>query len=191
MNFEYSEAINPYLVEAKFDKAIQFATSKLAAVPTSPFHSVLSKSMLSQADSLCLWIDNFYNNLISNSLIQALYFELAEFDINTDVWGIEGFAYAQDGGLEDPEWLADVEEELIITDAFVISGYEDLQQAFEEDADNWEEAKDWCEQLIIAQYMQLVYVAHHKAQNRNLPWAKIPVYCTEHGYDFILRFTGS
>ncbi|UOG76520.1 hypothetical protein MTX78_07945 [Hymenobacter tibetensis] len=191
MNFEYSEAINPYLEEAKFDQAIQFAKSKLAAVPASPFHSVLDKSMLSLADGLCSWIDDFYNAIASNSSIQALYFELTEFDINTEVWSIEGFAYAQDGGLEDPEWLTDIAEDWIATPAFVITGYEELQQAFEEDADDEEEAKDWCEQLVIAQYMQLVYIAHQRARTQNLPWAKISVYYTEHGYDFILRSAGS
>lgn len=188
MNFEFAEAINAYLERSEFSQAIQLAETKLAALTSSPFHPILGKTLLDQTDSLCLWIDNFYTTTATNFSVQALYFEITEFDVNTDVWSIDGFAYAEDGGLEDTEWLADVEEEAISDDAFVVQGYEEVQQAFEEeDLDESQDARDWCEQLIIARYMQLIDAAHRKARERNLAWATLPIYCTEHGYDFIVR----
>lgn len=190
MNFEFGEVINPYLEKAEFDQAIQLAESKLAAIPTTPFHTIISKSLLAQASSFCLWIDAFHKANSEAFPIKALYFEMTEFDINTDEWSIDGFGYPEDGGSEDIEWLASSDELAISESAFILKDCEILQEAFEEneaDSGDEQDAQDWCEQIIIARYMQLVHAAHQLAKEKKLPWALLPVYCTEHGYDFIIR----
>jgi hypothetical protein len=190
MNFEFGEAINPYLEKAEFNKAIKLAENKLAAIPATPFHDIIGKSFLSQASNLSLWIDNFYKASTEDFLIKALYFEMTEFDINTDEWSIDGFAYPEDGGLEDTEWLAEFEGVAVSEGAFILKGFETLQVAFENaelDSDDEQNARDWCEQLIIARYMQLIHAAHQHAKEKDFAWSLIPVYCTEHAYDFIVK----
>lgn len=190
MNFKFSEVLNPYLEKAEFDQAIQIAENELTAISATPFHAIIGKSLLIQAPSLSLWINDFYKAGSEAFPIRALYFEMIEFDINTDEWSIDGLAYPEDGGLEDTEWLADSDEVAVSESTFIIEDCESLQEAFEDDeldSNDQQNARDWCEQLIIARYMQLVHAAHQYAKEKAFAWSLIPVYCTEHGYDFIIR----
>ena len=114
-----------------------------------------------------------------------------EFDINTDIWYIDGFSYDKDGGLDldDMEWLADVTGDRMTSKKFTLKGFEKLQNAFENiepDNENLQDTRDWSEQIIIVRFMELMRKAHLKAKEKNLSWAKIPIYFTEHSYDFIL-----
>jgi hypothetical protein len=127
-----------------------------------------------------------------------MYFEMNEFDINTDVWYIDGIAYKEDGGvdLDDMEWLSDCTRDVITTKEFVLTGYEKFQYLFEtieekEENDEWtdemQEARDWCELIIISRFMELMKNAHETAKVRKLDWGNIPIYFTEHAYDFIVK----
>jgi hypothetical protein len=82
---------------------------------------------------------------------------LNEFDINTELWYIDCFAYSDDGGLnlDDMEWLCDFEadSQSITETVFPIKGYETLQNAFqtvETETNDSQNARDWSEQIIIA-----------------------------------------
>lgn len=187
MNFEFAEIVNSYLMRGEFTQAIQLAEKRLATISPSPFHEIIDQSLLGHTDELCRWINDFYHSVAASQPVQALYFELTEFDINTDEWGLDGFAYLKDFGLEETDWLSDYSA--ASEGAFVIKGYELLQEAFAEiepDSEGLQDAQDWCEQLIIVRYMQLIQTAHQQAQRQGLVWATLPVYCTEHGYDFVL-----
>lgn len=64
-----------------------------------------------------------------------------------------------------------------------MDGYEKLQDAFENvdlDTENLQNARDWCEQIVIARFMELMTWAHRKAKEQNLNWGNIPIYFTEH-----------
>lgn len=194
MNFEFSEAVNPHLKRGHFAEAVRIAESSLSALPASPFHTIIGRPLLNQADRLCSWIDEFYTAVGGNHPIAALYFELTEFDINTDVWCIDGFAYTQDEGLDDLEWLSEPSAGHTADLPFIVTGYEALQQAFEEvesDSDELQDAQDWSEQLVIIRYMELIHAAHKLAQQKELAWSRLPLYCTEHGYDFVTMSTNN
>ena len=192
MNFAFAEQINPDLEKLDFDKAIKIAEAELKKISTTDFHSVLGQSMISQADSLVNWIDNYYKSTSKKIDIKALYFEMNEFDINTDTWYIDGFCYNKDGGLDldDMEWLCDVTKDTMASKEFVLVGFEKLQNAFENielNNDELQNARDWSEQIVIARFMELMRTAHLKAKEKDLLWATIPLYFTEHSYDFILK----
>jgi hypothetical protein len=192
MNFEFAQQINPLLEKLDFSKAIEIAETALNKIPPTEFHLVLGQSFISQADSLAIWVDNFHQTISKKMDIKALYFEINEFDINTDIWYIDGFSYDKDGGfdLDDMEWLCDFTRDKMTTEEFVLTGFEKLQTAFENielDNDNLQNSRDWCEQIIIARFMELMRTAHLKAKEKNLAWATIPIYFTEHSYDFILK----
>lgn len=194
MNIDFALRINPSLEKLEFEKAIAIGESALKRIPETPFHAILDKSLLAQAAEVSEWVEEFFNSFNKNANIKALYFELNEFDINTDVWYIEAFAYTKDGGLNilDMEWLTQYERTEIGADdsLFQIDGLEQLQQAFEtvELSDYaLQNARDWCEQLVLARFMELMRAAHLNAAERDYEWANCPIYFTEHSYDFIVR----
>lgn len=196
MNFKFCEKINPSLEKLDFQNAIKIAETALRKIPDSAFHSILDKSLIDQAYEFAEWIDIFYEKASKKMEIKALYFEMNEFDINTESWYIDSFAYKQDGGLdeEDMEWLCDFEtdSEKETETVFEIEGYEKLQNAFENielTTKNLQNARDWCEQIIIARFMELMRTTHLIAKTKNLNWANIPFYFTEHSYDFIVKST--
>ncbi|SDX37807.1 hypothetical protein [Hymenobacter psychrophilus] len=187
VNFEFAKLLNSYLLRGEIAQAIELAENQLAAIPLSPFHQIAGRSLLDQTHTLCHWADEFHRSVDVNQPVKALYFELTEFDVNTDEWAIDGFAYTADYGLATAEdWLPDYCA--ASENALILEGYESLQEAFEEleiESDDLQNARDWCEQLIIARYMQLLQAARTEAKRQGLAWAALPAYCTEHGYDFI------
>jgi len=194
MKFEFATQINPFLEVLDFAKALEIAESSLKKIPVTDFHSILGKSLLHHTDDLTAWIDDFHKIMSKKIEVKALYFEMIEFDINFKIWDIDGFAYTVDGGLDinDMEWLVDFTKATTTSEAFILKGYEQLQSAFADIGttdENLKDSKDWCEQIIIARFMQLMRAAHVKAKEKNLAWAKTPIYFTEHAYDFIVRST--
>ena len=158
MNFEFAGQINPYLAELNFDQAINIAETELRNLPTTVFHSVVGKPLTNQADGLANWTNKFYQQASKHIDIKALYFELNEFDINTDSWYIDGFSYDKDGGLnlDDMDWLSDFTRDRMTSEEFILTGFEKLQFAFESlelDDDDLQYARDWSEQIIIARFM--------------------------------------
>lgn len=194
MNFDFAKRINPYLEKLDFESAIAIGEIELQKIPNTEFHSVIGKSLTEQAETLATWVDNFFNIASEKIDIKALYFEMNEFDINTDTWYINSFAFSRNGGLdlEDMEWLCDFEtdSESETESIFEIEGLQKLQNAFETielDTDNLQNARDWCEQIIIARFMELMRTAHLTATQKDYSWAKIPIYFTEHSYDFVVK----
>ena len=194
MNFDFAEQINPDLEKLDFKKAISTGETELQKLPTTAFHSKIGKTLTGQAESLAVWVDNFYKIASKKLDIKSLYFEMNEFDINTDAWYIDCFAFSQDGGLdlEDMEWLCNFEtdSQTETETIFQIEGLEELQTAFETtelNTDNLQDSRDWCEQIIIARYMELMRTAHLTAKQEGYPWAKTPIYFTEHSYDFVVK----
>lgn len=194
MNFDFAEQINSDLEKLDFKKAISLGETELQRLPSTDFHTIIGKTLTQQAESLSDWVDYFYQIASKKLDIKSLYFEMNEFDINTEVWYIDGFAFSQDGGLdlEDMEWLCDFEtdSQTETETVFQIEGLEKLQTAFESielDTDELQNARDWCEQLIIGRFMELMHKAHLTAKHKGYSWAKIPIYFTEHSYDFVVK----
>lgn len=198
MNFDFAEQINSDLENLDFEKAINKAEKELVKISKTEFHEIIGKSFTNSIDNLVLWIDNFYKEISKKIEIKSMYFEMNEFDINTDVWYIDGIAYKEDGGLDldDMEWLSDCKRDVMTTKEFVLTGFENLQDYFEtieekEENDEWtdemQDARDWCEQIIISRFMELMKKAHETAKQRKLDWGNIPIYFTEHAYDFIVK----
>lgn len=198
MNFDFAEHINSDLENLDFEKAINLAEKELSEITKAEFHDIIGKAFSNPIDDLVNWIDRFYKEISKKIEIKTMYFEMNEFDINTDVWYIDGIAYKEDGGLdlEDMEWLSDCKRDVMTTKEFVLTGFEKFQALFEtieekEENDEWtdemQDARDWCEQIIISRFMELMKNAHETAKQRKLDWGNIPIYFTEHAYDFIVK----
>lgn len=190
MNFDFAEEVNPLIEKHDFAGALKIAESNLSKVENNDFHNIIGKSLTSQLDAVVEWIDEFYNSVSETTQVAALYFEFTEFDINQDVWEIDCFAYDRDEGLDDTDWFSDMTEVAV---PFVIEGYEELQESFyefsklEEPSADLVFSMDWCEQIVIIRFAELMISAHQAAKNKNLAWSAVPLYFTEHGYDFIIK----
>jgi hypothetical protein len=194
MNFKFAELISPDLEQLNFKKALSVAENELRKITTTEFHYVLEKSLVGQSDNLASWVEDFYKIATKKNKVEALYFEMNEFDINTDHWFIDCFAFSKDGGLDldDMEWLFDFDTDsrTETETVFKIEGYEKLQEAFENielENEDLQNSRDWCEQIIISRFMELVTNAHLIAKSKKLNWASVPIYFTEHSYDFVVK----
>ncbi|TAJ06886.1 hypothetical protein DMA11_22180 [Marinilabiliaceae bacterium JC017] len=200
MNFDFAEIINSDLENLDFEKAISNAESKLKEIPITVFHEVLGNSIINQAEEFAIWVEEFYNKVSEKINVKSLYLEMNEFDINTELWYVDCFAYERDGGLDldDMEWLCEfqaaTQEEL--GTIFGIEGYENIQRGFSiieelKDNEEWSEemqdARDWCEQIIIARFMEFIRAAHLTAKQKNLKWAGVPIYFAEHACELIVK----
>lgn len=199
MNFEFANKINPCLEVFDFEGALVIAQAELKALPVSPFHAIIGRSLIHMTKPLANWINDFYSGAKKKSVVCALYFELNEFDINTDYWFIDGFAYDDCGeDSDDMDWLSDfsTDSRTETGSVFYIEDYHLLQSAFSEVDQkklngDWtkelQDARDWCEQIIIIRFMELMRNAHLFSKQKFLSWSDTPVYFTEHEYDFIIQ----
>ena len=158
------------------------------------FNKLLGKNLLHQTNELVDYFSNFYDAIKSNLDINAIYVEMNEFTINWDLWFLELFAYDHIGEISDLDWLTDWEEGNSSDNIFPLTGFEDLQMAYQDYMDNekyrnekMERASNVAELLIILRLQELVRDAVQKAKQKNLPWATIPVFATAHDYDMIYR----
>lgn len=196
MNFEFAEKINPFLIEFDYEKALSIAESSLNEIPKGIFHNIIGKSLLHHTDELSLWINDFYFESLEDCDVESFFFTIIEFDINIETWLIDGFGFSRDGGIDDYEWLCDVETGT--AKPFILTGFEKLQFAFqsyeqisqvlkEEDLEQYTNARDWCEQIIIIRFMELMRLTHLLSKEKNMSWSKLPIYFSEHEYDFIVK----
>ena len=136
MNFEFAEKINLALESLDISQALKIATLELQKIPATDFHSILKITLTKQATAVADWINKFYQSVCRKKKVEALYFEINEFDINTDMWFIHGFSYSQDVGrdIEDMDWLCDYnsDSETEINAVFEIGETRLLQKAFSE-----------------------------------------------------------
>lgn len=198
MNFEFAEQINSDLEKLDFEKAIHSAETELHTITKTAFHEIIGKNFTNPLEDLVDWIDQFHSEISTKIEIKAMYFEMNEFDINTDIWYIDGIAYKEDGGLDldNMEWLSDCKRDVMTTKEYILTGFENFQILFEsieekEENDEWtddmQDARDWCEQIIISRFMEVMKKAHERAKERKLVWGNIPIYFTEHAYNFIVK----
>ncbi len=190
MNFEFAEFLNPELEKFNFTGALSIAETALKEIPETPFHAIIGRSFLRETDYFVKMANHFFNEASKEMDVKALYFQINGFDINPDSWYISSFAFSKDGGLnlDDMDWLCDSEMQYEMD--YEIPDFEDIQRAFKKTelkSRALMDAYDWCEQIVLIRFMEFIRTAHVKAAEKNYPWAKVPVYFTEHDYDFVVR----
>lgn len=186
------EQLHQLVLTDKLDEAIEIAEKELIKLPATEFHEIIDSSFVSLKDGLISHVDNFYASAKKALKVKSFYVEMNGFSINTDMWFLELFAYKKCGDLSDPDWLADYDfyNELILP----ILGLEKLQAAFKDyhDHKKWNDpilktTSEICEFLIILRLQQAFREVNKAAIERNLPWAKIPIFVTAHDYDLIYQ----
>ena len=194
MNFELAEELNRLLTADKLEDAIKLTEDKLGQEGPTGFKIILGKNLLHLTESLTIYLDSFYRKTKDNIKVGAMYCEMNGFTINNDLWYLDAFAYDKFEGLDDLDWLADWEGENATQERFVLTGFEDLQNVYEEymEKENYKDEKiqssaDICELLIILRLQELLKATVTKGKEKKMEWAVVPILVTAHDYDLIYR----
>jgi len=183
-----------FLVPAQVSKYIGRLQSALRRVTReTPFHAVLDRTFLGQVDQAATWLAEVYDSGAKGFGVTALSVEMIGFDINTDQWSLECFAFSMPRGelFEDLEYnLAEYED--AEENEFILVGMEDLQAAYEQtdigdllvseapQDKQLLEAVSIASDLVTARMQELIAAAHREASRRGHPVGRVPVFANSH-----------
>jgi hypothetical protein len=191
LNDDVLEHLASYLEEGQLSVAIAQVEDALAKTEPTPFHALRGVSLLPQCEAGLRWLDAFYDRVSQAQPVKALYLEMNGFDVNTDEWYVDGFAFEQVGDPGELDWLADWKEDMTTTDPFVLRGFEAGQEAFaqymeeEELSDALERARDLAEALVVLRLQELLDHIHRAAKSQGLAWGQTPMWVTAHDYELV------
>jgi len=190
MDFDLAGEVKKLVEASSIDKAIELAENELKKIPATGFHKVLGRDFLNVTDDLVEFVNHFYAEATKEIEVKAIYSEMNGFTINYDVWFLDLFAFKTCEGLEDTDWLAD--DDFSIRESLVLSGMEDIQAVYEDYMKNekWsdkdlENAMEVCEIIIVLRLQELFKTTVDSAIQKQLKWAKVPIFATAHDYDIL------
>jgi hypothetical protein len=175
----------------KLARFIEFLEGGLRALRETPYHAILGCDYLHHVDEAAEYIADFFREAREVAPVQALYFEMNGFTINTDRWYFEGFAYEKGDTLWNltwnTEWLSrwDTHSD----SQFTLNGLESVQEAFENLYAKESQplgvqlAGEIAEYLVVARYDELIGEAHAVAKKKCRDLKSVPVLCTAHDWD--------
>ena len=205
MNFELAEILSELLERRQLDEAIVVAEERLSAIPTTAFHMILGRNLLHLIPRLAKHIEAYDKSTrevlkLRKSLFQrifapvrnadpaAYYCEMNGFTINYGLWYTELFSYER-YSIAEWEWLSEYYDST--KEVFAITGYEDIQKAYEDVHlnDRYTEPKisasyDVCELLVILRLQELFRDTYRSARAH---WCNVPMFVTAHDYDLIFK----
>jgi hypothetical protein len=179
--FDLREDLRPVLRSGDLARCEQRVAQALAALPHSPFHCILDLSITNPVGEVAEYFNTFFREEAPPLRVGAVYTEMNGFDINPDRWYFEASAFAEYGGHDEYDWLADCQWNACGDQN--ITGLELLQDAYGSNAFGKEEYSD-------ASYVAglLVVVKFQDLIRRTAPHIKelrVPLLATAHGYCFI------
>ncbi len=184
------------IAQDDFSTAISLAEKALGALPATAFHQVIGRDLLQWTEEAANYMTHFFAEAEKNIAVKALYFEMNAFGINPDMWFFDSFALSFCGDPDypdDADWLADYEF-MMPNMVFQIGGYEDLQAsckdylAHKRYVDKVQRnAKDAVETIVTIRFIELLAHAVKYAQEKDFPWAAIPIFGAAHGETLLYR----
>jgi hypothetical protein len=179
--FKLQQDLLPVLRAGDLTRCEQAVTQALSALPRSPFHCILDLSITNPIAEVAGYFDTFFAEEAPPPRVGAVYTEMNGFDINPDRWYFEALAYAEYGGHDDYDWLADPQWEACGDQN--ITGLEQLQDVYASDAFGKQEHNDAsyvAGLLVVVKFQDLIRrAAPHIRELR------VPLLATAHGHRFI------
>lgn len=159
------------------------AVNALRALPSTPFHIAGDLSIANDPADAAAHFDRFWRREKKSIVIKAVYTEMNGFDINPDRWFCSLFAYTEDGGLDDFDWLSDWQSSGF--EDYTIRGLEPLQavyasKAFSDPRNS--DAADMASLVVVAKFQRFMQRAADQ-----MTAVRAPLYVTAHDYDYIAR----
>ena len=185
---------DPYVVPGDVRRAIGRLERALGnTAGRTPFHAVLGRDFLEQADAAADWLAAVYDAAAEQDDVTALGVELERIEINTDAWTVHAAAFAQPPS----ELFEDLDCQLAESqyeheDVFVLGGMEDVQAAYARTdlgdlmvSDRPEDqtalqAAALASDLITARMQELVAAAHRQVRRRKHPLGRVRVFAYAH-----------
>tara|TARA_B100000282_G_C31684863_1_gene468501 strand:+ start:153 stop:776 length:624 start_codon:yes stop_codon:yes gene_type:complete len=205
MNFELADKLTELIEVKKLDEAIELAEEELNKIPETDFHKIIGKNLKHLKLDLKKHIADF-DQSTTNELRKkqgffksilgsgkkvkplAFYCEMNGFTINYDRWYIDLFSF-ENYSLTDWDWLSDFYDSTV--NDLTITGFEDIQKAFEKVHENKmfeephiDQAYEVCELLVILRLQELFRETYKDEESE---WSKIPMFVTAHDYEMIYK----
>lgn len=181
--FKMQSQLEPVLREGNLAACIDRVCSEMKRLPDSPFHVALSARVTNPSREVSKHFDAFFRKEGARFSIKAAYTETNGFDINTDLWYFDVFAYSSYQGVEDFDWISDWQSEYC--QPMPITGFESLQKVFASDAfadDRFSDACDLAGFIFTLRFQELIQRA---AQEMQL--LSFPLLASAHDSDFICQ----
>jgi hypothetical protein len=162
-------------------------SSRLASLAPSPFHAALDLDFTNDPVSVASHFDQFIASQSARFAIRAIYSETNSFDINTDRWYCDLFAYTSYGGHEDFGWLSDWQSE--DSAPLTLTGMERLQAVYASEAfgdQAYDDACDTASMIVVSRFQRLIQRASWHMQRLDFP-----LLSTSHDFDFIAEVASS
>ncbi len=92
---ELLRVLRPRVRRCELDSSMELVSSALTNIPVSPFHLVLGLSATTPPQEVAAYLGKFIEETRQEHEVEAIYAEMNGFDINTDRWFYNLFAYRQ------------------------------------------------------------------------------------------------
>ena len=156
-------------------------SDSLRAMEPSPFHIVLDLDFTNDPSVFAAHIRDFIGSQSDEFTVSAIYTEMNGFEINTNLWYCDFFAYSAYGGHDDYEWLCDWQSDRFAE--MPLTGMESLQAVYDSAAfrnSDFAAACSVSSLIVVTRFQQLV---HRAAEQLQQP--AIPILSTAHDYEYI------
>jgi hypothetical protein len=189
-------AIRPWVKAGELERAIARCEHDLSQLPRTDYHAALGRSWLSQTEELARWLMKFSRAAAKAMPVGALYCEMNRFEVNTDAWYLDAFAYDFFGDTEDLGWLVGWKKSSSDKGCFLLRGMDDLQALFARDAgDESPEAvppaADVAILLLTLRMQEVVHAAAREARQSGALPEDVPVLAAAHESDLVSFCYGS
>jgi len=181
--FQTMEQLTPQLRAGDLVGCEACAGDALRALSKSPFHIAADLAITNDPTEAAKHFDDFFRAESKRFGVRAVYTEMNGFDINPDRWYCDLFAYADDGGLDDFDWLSDWQSKPC--EDYTITGLEQLQAVYASKAFQDEANRDACylsSVVVVVKFQRFIQRAAER-----MTALRVPLYATAHDFDFIAR----
>jgi hypothetical protein len=183
--FSTAKRLTPQLRAGDLEGCESAAIDTLLSLPPSPFHIAAELSITNDPLDVARHFDHFYRDESRRMAVKALYTEMNGFDINPDRWYCDLFAYSEDGGADDFDWLSGWLSQPF--GEITITGLERLQAVYAStdlsDPANCD-VSYLCSFVVVAKFQRFMQRAAERMVS-----VRAPLYVTAHEYDYIARLT--
>ena len=181
--FETMERLTPQLHAGDLAGCELAVTDVLRSLPPTPFHIATELEISNVPAEAAAHFDEFYLRESERRTVRAVYTEMNGFDINPARWYCDLFAYTNDGGLDDLDWLSDWQSGPFAD--YTITGLEPLQavyasKAFQDPAS--EDASYMSSLLVVAKFQHFMQRA-----SKHMNFSRVPLYVTAHDFEYVAR----
>jgi hypothetical protein len=162
----------------------------LASLPATEYHKAAARSWLPQTEEAARWLADFYRKARRKLQPRAIYCEMNSFEINPDVWYVDGFAYDFFGEPADPGWLCGWQKSTGERGSLVLRGMDDLQALFARDyagapPANVRASSEVVMHLLTLRMQELIHAAAQLARRWGRLPEDVPVLAAVHDSDLI------